>query len=281
MEFLTIFLSSLLTIISPAGFIIDSTVENSLRSRSASLSARSQIESVEQLEVRIDNTPSYQILQGKIERVRIASRGVYLIPNLRIDTLELETDYLNLDLKHLQQNEQGTINQFLRQPLQGGLRLVLTQKDINQALQSPEVIEILQQFINHLIPRSSQTLGKNYELVNLNLKLLNSNRLRLQGQLRKEGRESKSLDIMLESGIKVLAGHRIQLIEPVGSVNNRTLSAKLLKGFASGLSKRLDLKKLANNGIILRLLQLEIAEDDIKLAMFVRLENLKAEAINE
>ncbi|MGH2415639.1 MAG: LmeA family phospholipid-binding protein, partial [Microcystaceae cyanobacterium] len=79
MEFLTIFLSSLLAAISPAGLILETVVENTLRDR---------VEAVEQLEVRIDNTPSYQVLQGKVDRVRIASRGVEPIPHLRIEALE-------------------------------------------------------------------------------------------------------------------------------------------------------------------------------------------------
>ena len=72
--------------------------------------AKSQIEtstsgdrliSVEQQAIRIDNTPNYQIVQGKIDQVRIAGRGVTINSYLRIDTLELETDAIAIDLQEV------------------------------------------------------------------------------------------------------------------------------------------------------------------------------------
>ncbi|MGB5771982.1 MAG: DUF2993 domain-containing protein, partial [Crocosphaera sp.] len=51
MEWFTILLSSFITIISPVGLIVDRVVADALRS---------QVAGVEELAVRIDNTPSYQ-----------------------------------------------------------------------------------------------------------------------------------------------------------------------------------------------------------------------------
>lgn len=65
MEFFTILLSGLLGLVSPAGLVIDRTAESFIRSRFE----------VEQLQVRVDNAPSHQLLQGKVERVLIAGRG--------------------------------------------------------------------------------------------------------------------------------------------------------------------------------------------------------------
>jgi len=55
----TIILSGLLGLVSPVGSVIDRTAENAIRSR---------FEKVEQLQVRVDNAPSYQLLQGKVQR---------------------------------------------------------------------------------------------------------------------------------------------------------------------------------------------------------------------
>lgn len=65
MEFLTILLSALLGIVSPAGFVLDRVAETAIRN---------QLDSAEELSVRIDNTPSYRALQGRVDRVRIAGR---------------------------------------------------------------------------------------------------------------------------------------------------------------------------------------------------------------
>ncbi|MGK7872934.1 MAG: DUF2993 domain-containing protein [Xenococcaceae cyanobacterium] len=266
MEFLTILLSSLLAIVSPAGLILDSAIENAFRS---------QFEEVEQLEIRIDNAPSYQILQGKVERIRIASRGVQLIPNLRIEALELETDPIDVDLQHLRQGGRSAFNESLRQPVQGGVRLVLTEADINRALQSPEIQSRLEQLVNRFLPGSAGSQTRRYELFNPRVELLGDNRLRVQVQLRKsgsQGQASQPLDIMLELGLKVVAGRSFQLIEPVATINGRRVSTRLLKGVARGLTSRLDLRRLEETGITARLLQLDIERNEVNVVGFVRVE---------
>ena len=65
---------------------------------------------------------------------------------------------------------------------------------------------------------------------------------------------------------------KIELVEPIGTVNGRPMSARLLTGFAQGISDRLDLNTLEENGIFARLLQLEIDREQIALAGFVRME---------
>jgi hypothetical protein len=111
MEFLTIFFSGLLGLISPVGLVLDQTAENTIRS---------QFAKVEHLQVRIDNVPTYQLLQGKVERLRIAGRGMqFQGQDVRIALLELETDAIELDI--------GTFKRLprLKKPLQAGVRFVL------------------------------------------------------------------------------------------------------------------------------------------------------------
>jgi len=96
MEWLTITLASVLTLLTPAGAIIDTVLAHTLRS---------QVQKVEQLAVRVDNTPNYQALQGKIARVRISARGIYPRADVRIEKIELETEPISLDLRQLQQKK--------------------------------------------------------------------------------------------------------------------------------------------------------------------------------
>src|SRR4028118_555615 len=115
MELISILLSGLLIFISPAGLVIDRAAENAIRSR---------LEKAEQLEVRVDNAPVHQTLQGKIERLRIAGRGLWLTKDVRIDTLEVETDPLNIDLQRLRQGKPTLLLESLKSPIQSGVRLV-------------------------------------------------------------------------------------------------------------------------------------------------------------
>ena len=252
MELLTILLSSFLAIVSPIGLILENVVESRLRS---------QLEAVDELEVRIDNAPNYQILQGKAQGIRVASRGVEPIPDLRIAVLEFETEPIDLNLLRLRQEEAVE----LQQPLQGGVRLVLTETDLNQALQSPRLQTYLQQRLSRLSRRLER-----YEVLNPRVDLLDNNRVGVQLELAQSGEQT--LTIALESGIEVFEGHRFRLIDPKGTIDGRPLSSRLLQGIAQGLSDRFDLQSLEKTGMTLRLLQLEIDNHQINGAAFVRVE---------
>ena len=270
MEVLVIVISSLIASVSPGGLVIDSVLENTLRS---------QIEAVEVLEIRVDNAPSYRGLQGKAERIRLATRGLQLIADLRIDTLELETDPIYVDVKRLRQGKQKVLNESFREPVQGGVRLVLTEKDINQALESQAIQARLQQLLNRLVSRNNSSQG-NFQLLNPRLDLLDNNRLRFQMQLSRsssEGNKSEPLDIMLELGVKLIAGRNIELIEPQATINGRKLSPRLLKGFARRINQSLDLRTLEEMGITAWVLKLNIGEDELNLATFIRYEALKSD----
>jgi LmeA-like phospholipid-binding len=88
MELITIVLSSLFSVFSTSGLFIDRAIDKSFRS---------QFTEVQKLNVRVDNAPSYQILDGKIDKVRLASRGLQYKNEIAIDTFELETDAIDLN----------------------------------------------------------------------------------------------------------------------------------------------------------------------------------------
>jgi hypothetical protein len=258
MELLTIILSSLLAIASPVGLISDQITENTLRS---------YFHDVEILEVRIDNAPSYQILQGKVQRLLIAGRGLEIIPGVRIDTLELETDALDLELNKLRQKNW---REALSKPLKTGVRLVLTEKDLNQVLQSEDFQVFLQRRVNQLA--KLDFLGKDYKLLNPRCQLLGNNRLEFQMQLQKVNSQAPPLEINLELGIGVIGGRKLDLLDLGGTVNGRKLSLRLLNTFAKGISQILDLQVLEKEGITARILQLDITEEEINLATFIQID---------
>lgn len=205
MEFFTILLSGLLALVSPVGLIVDRIALNTIRS---------QFEKVDQLQVRVDNTPSYQLLQGKVERVRIAGRGLQF-KQIRIAVMELETDPINLDPRSLGQKQPK-----LKQPFQAGVRLGLNQRDINQALQSPKVTAMLRNLMISDFGNSSNS-GQRYNFVNPHVEFLANNRLRFQVELTQG--DVKPLAITVESGLGVIAGRQIQLLQPIVSVDGSTL----------------------------------------------------------
>lgn len=272
MEWLAIILSGIFAAISPAGAILDRVAADALRSR---------VTSVEQLAVRLDNSPSYQVLQGKIQRVRIASRGLEPIPHLRIAVLELDTDPLALDLQRLRQGESTANPQsLLRQPFQGAVRLAVTESDINSALASPDIKAKLQGLLNRALPQQEGSPLAAFSLAELRLDFLGDNRSRLYLKLQPQaaaGEEiSEPLEMELEAKFAVTAGRTLQILEPQGTLNGRRLSGKLLQGFAEGLSADyLDLGKLETKGVTVRLLQFHIDEETMEVAAFIRIEPVR------
>ena len=266
MELITIIFSGMLSALSNGGWVIDQIAENALGSN---------VESVETLEVRVDNRPNYQLISGKLDKLRIATRGIQLQQDLRIDLLELETDPISLDLKSLSNSSLEEFPNYLRQPLQAAVRIVITEVDLTKALASETLVQQLQEILNNLVAKRAGNSTRTYEISAPKINLLPDNRLKLELQLRRSRRNQKparELALSLELGIKVLAGKQIQLVNPQGTVNGRQMSARLLEGFAQGISDRLQLTSLENLGILARLLQLEITEDNIELVVFTKIE---------
>lgn len=264
MEWLTITLASVLTLLTPAGAIIDTVLAHTLRS---------QVQKVEQLAVRVDNTPNYQVLQGKIDRVRISARGIYPLAGVRIEKIELETEPISLDLRRLQQKN-SSLAAALRRPAAGALHLVLTETNLNQALQSAAVKEQIQTLINNLIPSREEFGSTKYQLSQANFNFLNNNRVALSLQLetQRPDEPAATLNLSLEVGFKLVQGRKIELIDPTATLNGRRISSRLLKGFAEGISTQLDLKNFEKQGIIARLLQLQIDDDKLSIVAFGRIE---------
>ncbi|NJO41529.1 MAG: DUF2993 domain-containing protein [Cyanobacteria bacterium CRU_2_1] len=257
MEFFTILLSALLGILSPAGFVVDRLAEDAIRD---------QLDSAEALAVRIDNAPGYQVLQGRADRIRIAGRGIYPIEGVRIDTLEVETDPIALNPDGFQQGDPQ-----LEQPLQAAIKVVLTETDLNQALQSEPIVDQLNDFNLAALGTESEGQAEEYTLVNPQAEFLENNRLRLQITLQEEQSGTQNI-ITVESGLAIGSGRQLQLVEPSIAVDDQPLPPELLDFLVGNLSERLDLANLEESGITARVLKLEITGDQLTLIGFVRVE---------
>ena len=251
MEPLTILLSTLIGLISPSGLVLDRVVENTIRSRFVS---------VESLKVRIDNVPIHQILKGKIDRVRIAGRGMSPIKDVRIDVLELETDPIVL---------QG-LTPKLAQPLQAGVRIVLKPEDINRGLRSPLVTTRLRNLGAQFLQRRGAQQLERFDFLNPKVEFLPSHRVRLQAEIQEQGYPDK-LAIVAEAELSVESGRTLRLVNPTLLVNGKPTPAQITSAIAQAVSNQLDLRRLEQSGITARVLKLEIEPTQIQLAAFVQI----------
>ena len=257
MDIVIAILAGLMAIVSPVGVVVDRLAEDAIRS---------QIAGADELLVRLDNVPNYQIINGRVEHVRVAGRGVYPIPELRIATIDLETDVLDVDLASLQRGELQ-----LDDPAQAALRLGLTAEDLNQFLQT----ELVQQLLDNLRFSLPGQLGgrtaNRYGLTNPSLEFLDGDRLRLLLTLEDEVTLQATV-INIELGLAFQQGHQLQLLDPVISVDGVMVPSQLLRDFVEGAQRQLTLRNLEEMGITARVLHFEIRNNEFDLAVFARVE---------
>ena len=257
MEFISFLLSGLLGLITPAGVVIDTAAESAIHS---------QLGNAEKLQVRVDNAPTHQLLQGKINKIRIAARGLQLKQlDFKINTLELETDEINFLPNSIQK---GKLK--LTKPFQAGIRLVFTQADINKLLQSSDILA----FLPKLEVDSQDFLDIDddavYKFANPQFKILGNNRSQFQIELRSEKGEEPLL-IKVETKININKGRQITINETVVTVNEEQVAPQFVEGIVKNLNQRFDLRNLEGDGLLIRILKLNIRQSKLEIAAFVQI----------
>jgi LmeA-like phospholipid-binding len=266
MELIAILLSGIAALFSVGGVVVDKNVETALRS---------QLDHVEQLQVRADNAPNYQIINGKIDKIRVAGRGLWVTKDFRIDTLEVETDPIAVDLKAIQADGNSPKASSLQQPIQAGLKLKFGEEDLNNFLKSPEAIAQLQKMTTSTLGGAAAgSLKKDYQIVDPQVRFLGNNRLGLKAAL-KDPASGENLAINLETGIGVTGGRKFELLDPTATVGGTPVPPFLLAGLTAGLSERLNVDMLEQRGVTARILQFKVNPGQLELAVFVRLSGNK------
>lgn len=258
MEIITAVLSSLLVLISPVGVVVDQVAEDAIRSR---------LSGVESLEVRVDNGPSFQLLQGKVERVRIAGRGIEPTPGLRLEVAELETDPIDLEFNSLRRGEV-----VLDEALQGALHLVVTEADINTFLQSPQVRARLDDLKIGSLNQAQARERERYKINNPAIEFLGNNRLKITLELEDLVQADSTLQIEAESGLSISEGDRLMLVEPVLSVNGQPAPDRLVSALLGDVNERLSLQILEDRGLTARVINLTVQPEGLDLALWLRVD---------
>jgi len=258
MEIVTIVLSSLLLLISPVGIVVDQVAEDAIRSR---------LVGAESLDVRIDNGPSYQLLQGKVSKVRIAGRGISPIEGLRLEVADLETDPIDLAFRPRRRGEV-----VLDQAFQGAAHLVVTEEDANAFLLSPFVQERLSQItIGGLNPAQARERDR-YKIADPSVAFLADGRIQLMVTLEDLVMPEGSLLIVAEVGLGFEGGDRLKLMEPTVVVNGQPAPERLITTLLGDFNERLNLQQFEAQGLTARVLNLDVQPDAIDLAMWVRVD---------
>jgi hypothetical protein len=266
MELIAILLSGITALFSFSGVVVDKNVESALLS---------QIDHAEQLEVRADNAPNYQVINGKIDKVRIAGRGLWVTKDLRIDTLDVETDPIAVNLKEIQADGNNPRASSLQQPIQAAVKFKFNEADLNNFLKSPDAIARLQKITTSTLGgAASSSLNKNYQVTNPQIRFIGKDRLGIKAELKDPG-SGETLAIDLETGVSIVGGRKFQLLQPTATVDGTQVPPFILTGLTTGLSERLNVDMLEQRGLTARILQFKVNPQQLELAAFVKASGTK------
>ncbi|WP_310428542.1 DUF2993 domain-containing protein [Chamaesiphon sp. VAR_48_metabat_135_sub] len=260
MELIAILLSGITALFSLTGVVVDKNVETAFLS---------QIDRAEQLQVRVDNAPVHQIINGKINKLRIAGQGVWVTKDLRIDTLEVETDPIAVNLKAIQEDGPNPQASSLQQPVQAGVKFKFNEQDLNNFLKSPDAIARLQKMTTSTFGGVASSLNKDYQVTNPQIKFLGNNRLVIKAELQDPGSGEK-LAVNLETGVNVVGGRKFELVAPNAMVGGTQVPPFLLAGLTTGMADMLSVDVLEQRGITARILQFKVNPQELELAAFIR-----------
>ena len=261
MNALTVLLTSLMGLFSAVGAVPDEAIETGIRD---------QVNQVETLAVRTDMATNHQLLRGEIDRLRIAARGLYPLADVRIDTLDVETDVIDVNVDELRKGDL-----VWDQPLQAAVNFVVTQADVEQALRSPLVIEQLEamnvELFGGIVGGMTQAT-----LSDPQIRFLGNDRILLGATLTQD-ETGEQLEVEFITGMAIAQGTQLQFVEPALTTNGVAFPPELIAQLLDGFSQQYTLKMLEAQGITARLLALEITEDAVQVASFVRLESVDDE----
>ena len=249
-----------------AGYLVDRTAQQLLLD---------QLDQAEVLEVRVESTPNYRLIQGEADRILVAGRGLHLDPYPRVEVLELETDPISIPPSSFQG---GSLQ--LEQPIQAAVRVVITELDLNTALQAPEILGQFQDIQADLPFASPQNAGAVVDLRDPAIEFMGNNRIQLSALLveRMPDGQEDTVALVFSAELAVENSQRLRLVSPEFIVDSVRVPDEISGAFLGGLNEVLDLRELDEQGIVVRVLQFAVTPETLEVVGFVRVESLGSES---
>lgn len=257
MEIFTTILTIIVSSLSFGGLFVNNSLTKVIEKNS---------EEVKQIDVRVHSVPTHQLLKGKADSIQISLKEWQPSENISLKLVEIETDEINLNLsqlRNLKKIEQNEWKKILNSPLNLAGRIIINQNDLNKMLTSSQAKSIMTKLAEE----------SDVEIIDLKLDLQTNNRIRIDTKAKLPIRKEELLNISLEFTLDLVKGHKLEITDVKGTLNDRQLSSKLLQGFADNINTQLTLQKLEKYGIIARLLKFNIEDNQLEIAGFVHLDN--------
>ena len=219
----------------------------------AELALASQLEDADRLEVKVDTTPE-KLASGELESLSIEGEGLIIETDLRLQILEIVMQAIAVKpLKAL------TGNIELTQSTEGTARLILTQTDLNRALNSPDLrakINVLDTYLSTgqvklTVPQKKCQLREDGTIaVEAVVKLQPSGEIK---------------EVAFTTTPQIAPGGRSVVLENIQYEPGKEVSEDLTQAFLDKAGKMLDLRNFEKRGLALRIHHLTVEAGQITL----------------
>ena len=220
----------------------------------AELALSSQLEDSDSLEVKIDTTPE-KLAVGELESLLIEGKGLVIETDLRLEVLEIGMKAIAVEpLKALT----GSIE--LTQPTAGTAYLVLTQTDLNRALNSPDLrakIDVLDTYL------STEQVKLTVPQKKCQLREDGTVAVEALVELQPSG-ETK--EVAFTTTPKIAPGGRSVVLENIQYEPGKEVSEDLTQAFLDKARKMLDLRNFEKQGLALSIRHLTVKAGRITLS---------------
>ena len=278
MEILVSVLSGILAIATSANMIGDHLVEKKIRSG---------VQGVDTVAVRIDNAPNYDVLGGKVQRVRVATRDLKISSVIAFQALEVDLDGIDIDLKEFFEEDLVTeiddvptlrLRELFKSSVQMGTRMVLTQEQLDNIVQSETINPTLSQRLTDVLNGMSDDDGE-FIINSFKIDLIDKNRVAVRMKMTDLEEEyveqGEEFDVDLKLSIKVLDGSNFQLFDQEVYIEGEEIEPENEVLIARPVSLRV----LEELGLKVRVIQWNSDQDELELALLVRANKDAASAL--
>jgi hypothetical protein len=220
----------------------------------AELALSSQLEEFDRLKVKVKTTPD-KLASGELESLSIDGEGLLIETDLRLQVLEIEMQAIAVEpLKAL------TGNIELTQPTEGTARVVLTETDLNRALNSAALrskIDVLDTYLStgQVKLTVSQQKCQFREDGKIGVEAL----VKLQPS-------GETKEVTFTTTPKIASGGRSVVLEDIQYEPGKEVSEDLTQAFLDKAEKMLDLRNFEKQGLALRIHHLSVETGCITLS---------------
>lgn len=227
----------------------------------AEIAIQNQLDEVEQVNVNV-HADATELVQGKVKSADVVGEGMVMKQDLRVEAIEISTDTMAIDpLKAVL----GQIE--LTQPTNARAQILLTEKDLNRALDSNYLRSKLKRL-------EIEVEGKvlSLELQRIKLQIPDSGKIAFDAHiLLLETNETKQFSAIVKPFLKE-NGYRIGL--EIISAEGQGLSLEFITALFKKVIELLDLRNFELEGMTLQLKDLDVREGKMLLRAKTRIEKL-------